>query len=166
MSRIIPTWSSSPTSSLRRAARESSLSDVLPARSSVAVMQMPSRSHGKVTTRWMRQAVTAGLSSSLTALSRAQSASTAAMKQTLSPTDGLLQQPANPRASDPKVESTFGSDAPLFEERIVRAENRVHFSVRCARVHIVRAESGSTFPHDALSHPSSILRVLRSPHTR
>ena len=41
------------------------------------------------------------------------------------------------RASDliPKVESTFGikSDAPLFEERIVRAENRVHFSVRCAR---------------------------------
>src|SRR4051794_32061184 len=38
------------------------------------------------------------------------------------------------RASDPKVDLHFWdpSDAPLFEERIVRAKNRNHFFARCA----------------------------------
>jgi hypothetical protein len=34
---------------------------------------------------------------------------------------------AQARASDPKVEATFGSDAPSLKQRIVHAENRVHF---------------------------------------
>jgi hypothetical protein len=40
------------------------------------------------------------------------------------------------KASDPKVDSTFGieSDAFFLNESIVGAENRVHFSARCSRV--------------------------------